>query len=177
MSAISVIIPLYNAEKFIRQCLISILASKILSTDTNSGGAGIPRNLGLESARGKGEGVTSVMTEPRHLPERVAKYIRGGFFRLPWGKFYRREFLTANDISFPQMKYSEDMVFCFKCLMLAENYVRIPNLTNIHRVMKTSTSRRNDSPATGIEIWIGVVVKVVSAIDKIMRDIKCHHEG
>lgn len=84
--AVSVIIPLYNAEKFIRQCLISVLASKfqdyevivvddcstdrsvvevekllphfdgrlkILHTDVNSGGAGVPRNLGLKSARGK----------------------------------------------------------------------------------------------------------------------------
>ena len=83
---ISVIIPCYNAEKFIRQCLISILASKftdyeviivddcstdktlaevknisehfgerlkIISTKKNSGGAGIPRNLGIKNSVGK----------------------------------------------------------------------------------------------------------------------------
>ncbi|MBR0060277.1 MAG: glycosyltransferase, partial [Selenomonadaceae bacterium] len=83
---ISVIIPMYNAEKFIRQCLISVLASKfkdyevivvddcskdklvaevekltahfdgrlkILSTAKNSGGAGIPRNVGIKNAAGK----------------------------------------------------------------------------------------------------------------------------
>ena len=83
---ISVIIPMYNAEKYIRQCLISVLASKfknyevlvvddcstdnsvaevrkllphfdgrlkLLSTEKNSGGAGIPRNIGIKNAAGK----------------------------------------------------------------------------------------------------------------------------
>ena len=83
---ISVIIPMYNAEKFIRQCLISVLSSKfkdyevivvddcskdnsvaevkkisayfdgrlkLLSTEKNSGGAGIPRNIGIKNAAGK----------------------------------------------------------------------------------------------------------------------------
>ena len=82
---ISVIIPLYNAEKYIRQCLISVLSSKfkdyevlvvddcstdnsvaevkklmphfdgrlkLLSTEKNSGGAGIPRNVGMQNAVG-----------------------------------------------------------------------------------------------------------------------------
>ena len=83
---ISVIIPLYNAEKFIRQTLISVLANKfadyevivvddcstdnsvaevekliphfesrlkIFHTEKNSGGAGVPRNIGIEHAAGK----------------------------------------------------------------------------------------------------------------------------
>lgn len=84
---ISVVIPMYNAERFIRQCLISVLSSKftdyevivvddcssdssvveveklvpyfkqgglqLFSTQTNSGGPGIPRNVGIKHATGK----------------------------------------------------------------------------------------------------------------------------
>lgn len=102
----------------------------------------------------------------------IKRYIQGEFLWLPWGKFYRREFLRVNDIKFIQSKYSEDMVFCFKCLMLAENYVRIPIITNIHRFIEGSTGRRQTEPLEGIEIWLEVVFKVIESMDNAMRDIK-----
>ena len=84
--AISVVIPLYNAEKYIGACLTSILNQtfqdfevivvddcstdsscaevenfmpkfgerlKLLHTEKNSGGAGVPSNIGIENSRGK----------------------------------------------------------------------------------------------------------------------------
>ncbi|MBR4382097.1 MAG: glycosyltransferase family 2 protein, partial [Selenomonadaceae bacterium] len=199
---ISVIIPLYNAEKFIRKCLISVLSSKfkdyevlvvddcstdssvaeaekllphfegrlkILSTEKNSGGPGIPRNVGIKNSAGKyitfvdnddfllptalgdffelaekfsadvihtekclifndkgdvnftwneisaqsdephDEFVGAPFMESRQLDERIRRYLRGKFFWLPWGKFFRRDFLTENKLDFPQMNFSEDM--------------------------------------------------------------------
>ena len=84
--AVSVVIPLYNAEKYIGACLTSILNQtfqdfevivvddcstdsscavvesfipkfgerlKLLHTEKNSGGAGVPSNIGIENSRGK----------------------------------------------------------------------------------------------------------------------------
>ena len=103
--AVSVIIPLYNAEKFIRQTLISVLASKfsdyevlvvddcstdnsvaevekllghfdgrlkIFSTDKNSGGAGVPRNVGLKNSSGKY--VTFVDNDDMILPNALGDF-------------------------------------------------------------------------------------------------------
>lgn len=254
--SVSVIIPLYNAEKYIRKCLISVLASKftdyevlvvndcstdnsveevkkllphfdgrlkILSTKKNSGGAGIPRNVGIKNAVGKyitfvdnddfimptalgeffelaeefqadvvhteqclvfndrgeisfkKEELFPYSTEPKSefvneptletddLSERINRYLRGKFFWLPWGKFYRRDFLVKNKIDFPQVKFSEDMVFCFKCMCLAEKYLRIPNVTNIHRIRKGSASKGFD-----LRTWLTVIIKVVTAIENFM---------
>ncbi|MBR2775398.1 MAG: glycosyltransferase family 2 protein [Selenomonadaceae bacterium] len=255
--SVSVIIPLYDAEKYIRQCLISVLASKftdyevlvvndcstdnsveevkkllphfdgrlkILSTKKNSGGAGIPRNVGIKNAVGKyitfvdnddfimptalGEffelaeefqadvvhtekclvfndrGETKfkweelgVQSDEPHdefvdvptletddLGERINRYLRGKFFWLPWGKFYRREFLIKNKIDFLQVRFSEDMVFCFKCMCLAEKYLRVPNITNIHRVLESSTSKQSYE----VRIALEVMTKVVAEVDKFM---------
>ena len=105
---ISVIIPLYNAEKFIRECLISVLASKfkdyevivvddcstdnslaevkkllphfdgrlkIFSTEKNSGGPGVPRNVGIKNSSGKY--VTFIDNDDMILPTGL-----GDFFEL-----------------------------------------------------------------------------------------------
>ncbi len=80
---ISVIVPMYNAEKYLRTCVDSILNQtftdfelilvddcstdktleiaksfsdpriKILQTEKNSGGPGVPRNMGIDAARGE----------------------------------------------------------------------------------------------------------------------------
>ncbi|MBR1646998.1 MAG: glycosyltransferase family 2 protein [Selenomonadaceae bacterium] len=258
---ISVIIPMYNAEKFIRQTLISVLASKfkdyevlvvddcstdssvaeaekllphfdgrlkILSTEKNSGGPGIPRNVGIKNSAGKyvtfvdnddfllptalGEffelaenfqadvihtekclifndrgkvdftwdevGVQSdephdefvdvPFMESKKLDERFRRYLRGKFFWLPWGKCFRRDFLLENKIEFPQVRFSEDMDFCFKCLCLAKKYLRVPNIANVHRVIQSSASMKGYS----LKISLEVITKILVDIDEFMSGIK-----
>jgi len=253
---ISVIIPLYNAENFIRQCLISVLASKfadyevlvvddcstdssvaevekllphfggrlkILSTEKNSGGPGVPRNIGIKNSAGKyvtfidnddmilptslenffelaenfqADAVHAVhafsfddadgknfsrddLTLRKDLSEdfvqfagldaenfsrRMKDYVVGKFLWMPWGKFFRRDFLLANRIDFPQIKFSEDFVFCFKCLCLAKNYLRVPLATNIHRIRRGSVSKKVTTSREGVRNWLGVVTSVVSIL-------------
>ena len=261
---ISVIIPLYNAEKFIRQCLISVLASKfqdyevlvvddgstdnsvaevkkllphfdgrlkIFLSEKNSGGAATPKNIGIKNAAGKyiifvdsddlilpttlekffdaaekfqaevvhtekflsfddtdkgdfkweelslkkydaGESVEVPTLEPKNLKERIERYCEGRFFWVPWGKLYRRDFLLKNKIDFPQMKTSSDMVFCFKCMCSAENYLRVPHVTNIYRIRKDSTSRRLLSSQEGVKMWLSVVTIGIESIDEFMNERK-----
>lgn len=257
---ISVIIPCYNAEKFIRQCLISVLSSKftdyevifvddcstdksvaeaekilphfdgrlkIISTEKNSGGAGIPRNLGIKSATGKYitfvdsddmilptalgnffevaeeynadvihtekfftfqdndfrrenlklqsnepyESLTEkIFAESKNLDERIKRYLEGKFFYVTWSKFYRRDFLIENKIEFPAMKLSEDMIFCFKCLCLAENYIRVPFVTNIHRLRKDSLSRNSFDTSEGTKMLIGVILNGLMILEEFIKE-------
>ena len=256
---ISVIIPMYNAEKFIRQCLISVLASKftdyevlvvddcstdnsvteveklaphfggrlkIFHTEKNSGGAGIPRNIGIKNSSGKyvmfidnddaflptaldnfftaaekfqadvvhtfrnfyfqddgGKNFNSAglellndpsndfSTTPRleteNLRERMKDYVDEKYFWLPWGKFFRRDFLIENKIDFPQVRFSEDMIFCFKCLCLAQKYLCVPFATIIHRICENSGGRGFDT-----RTWFFVTMKIVSVVDEFMDGIE-----
>ena len=265
--AVSVIIPLFNAEKYIRQCLISVLASefkdyevividdcstdnsvaevekllphfdgrlKIFSTEKNSGGAGVPRNVGIQNAAGKYitfvdnddlilptalgdffdtaeefqadviyaerfiifndndlksakprlysglpnfKFVEKPTLEPEDLTERIQRYVGGKFLWVPWGKFYRRDFLIENRIEFPQVRFSEDMVFSFECLCLAKKYLRVPNVTNIYRARKNSAAGNYN-----LKTWLLVTTKVVSVMEDFMskqeffqRNAEVHH--
>lgn len=262
---ISVIIPMYNAEKFLRQCLISVLSSKfadyevivvddcstdgsveeaekllphfdgrmkIISTEKNSGGAGAPRNLGIKSATGKyitfvdnddmllptalgdffevaekfqadvvhteknyifnddGTGkfnrqdlmlqsdephntlVEEVTAETKDFDEKIQRYVEGNFFWLPWGKLFRRAFLLENKIEFPQVKFSEDMLFCFKCLCLAENYIRVPFVANIGRVRHDSQSRHFIESDKGTNDWLSVILKLLQEVEVFLQSIQ-----
>ena len=254
---ISVIIPMYNAEKYIRQCLISVLSSKfadyevivvddcstdksveevekflhhfdgrlkILSTEKNSGGAGVPRNLGIKAAAGKyltfvdsddmllptalgnffevaekfqadvvhtekffvfeGEQfqreklrlqsnepvlTDSPMAETKNLSEKIQRYLEGKFFYVTWSKFYRRDFLLENKIEFPPMKLSEDLIFNFKCLFLAENYIRVPFAANIHRIRSGSISRGSFGTSEGTLMVLKVILQGVELLDGFMK--------
>ena len=257
---ISVIIPMYNVARFIRQCLISVLASKftdyevivvddcskdssvaetekllehfdgrlkILSTQTNSGGAGVPRNIGIEHATGKyicfldsddflwptalgdffdaaekfkadvvhtekffaftdkgnsnfrredlilrhdeaGDPVTEPTLEPKDLLERIRRCSEGRFLWMPWGKLYRRKFLTENEIDFPDMSFTEDLVFGFNCLLCAKNYLRVPFVTNIYRENQNSVSKKIMSSQDGVKLWLRSITDGLSLIAQFM---------
>ena len=75
-------------------------------------------------------------------------------------KMIRRSFLADSSIYFPDMKFSEDMVFCFECLFKAKNYVIVPEGNYVFRVISTSLSRSKKSSAkivTGLKSMLEIV--------------------
>ena len=59
-----------------------------------------------------------------------------------WSKLFKRDFLMLNDIKFPKIPYTEDMMFCIQCLLSAKRYVMIPDLVYVYRVRSSSTIHR-----------------------------------
>ncbi len=248
---VTVIIPMYNAEKYIGECLQSLVNQtfqnfdvlvvndcskdnsvvevqkflpkfegrlKIKTLPKNSGTSALPKNTGIQMARGKyvtfldsddyitptaleelfkiaeetdaeiihcshyftfkdGENEIETKTfqkkdfvdnptlEPLDIGERVKKFTELGF--LWWGcnKLIRRDFLIKNKIQFPTSKVWEDMVFAFQCIILAKNYVRVPNIFYYYRLRNDSLSHIPKTPATIMK----TLVNVVNCLDKFME--------
>lgn len=123
-------------------------------------------NLKLQNDPSKDFSATPYL-ETENFPERMKNYLADKYFWLPWGKFYRRDFLLANKIEFPQVRFSEDMLFNFKRLCLAKKYLCVPFATNIHRIRQKSAGRGFD-----MRTWFVVTTKIISAVNEFMSDLE-----
>lgn len=253
---ISVIIPVYNAEKYLSACLNSLLYQtftdfeviivddcstdaspavadnyleklggrlKVITMPTNTGNPSIPRNEGLRFSRGeyvyfmddddllvknaletlytcaetynadvvymnqgyllvndrckaatwdKGNySIDKPTLESNDLNERIKKFLQTNYGWAPWTKFLRRDFLIANKIDFPQVKISEDVLWTFKVICLAENFLRIPNQLYIYRSVENSWSHIKRKPSDEIKFWLDPMIKGLDYLDDFMDEL------
>ena len=85
-------------------------------------------------------------------------------------KMFRRSFLVDNNIYLSDMKFGEDMVFCFECLFKAKNYVMMPGGEYVYRVVPTSLTRGKKSSAyiiTALKSEMGAVQNMSRVLKEI----------
>ncbi|MBR1647465.1 MAG: glycosyltransferase [Selenomonadaceae bacterium] len=256
--AISVIVPVYNAEKYLPACLESILNQtftdfellvvddcstdssyvvaenylerfggrlKIISLPENTGSGAVPRNVGLDLSQGKyvyfmdaddflldtaleifcdyaetfqaeviytergfncvedifsQNLVESFWNPPKFASERptlytddlaarVEKFLNLAVGMPPWEKFFRRNFLVDNDIKFPAMRISEDIVWTFKIICTAKKILRVPTPLYVHRTNKISMTGRKRTPQDEIKFWLNPMINGIDCLNEFMN--------
>ena len=109
--------------------------------------------------------VDKITLETEKLEERINLYIKLRFFWYPWGKLFRRDLVIKNDIQFPNWPTADDTIFCFKCLCLAKNYVRIPDITYIYRLRDDSLTNKTLQVEKYLHRWLRIVVEGTAILD------------
>ena len=258
---ISVIIPVYNAEKYLGVCLESLLIQtlqdfeviivddcstdaspaiaesylekfggrlKIIYLEKNTGSGAVPRNEGLRFSRGEyvffmdaddliidnaletlyiaaekfqadvvymeqgflcgSEPIPSELVETfwnppeftvlephfetENFAERIQKFLKFAIGVPPWEKFLRRDFLIENKIIFPQMVISEDTVWTFKIVCLAEKFLRLPTALYVQRESADSMTRKSRLPEQELIFYLNPIINGLDCLDEFMTDIE-----
>ena len=266
---ISIIIPLYNAEKFIGEALDSILNQTfknfeviavddcstdnsvavvknyvekfsgrltLASMEKNSGCAPAPRNKGFLLSRGEyiffmdaddtltetaleemyalakeydadvvycekyymSTGVgeefkanihladSSIQKPPfvskpaiitNDLTERIKLLAERRFWVTPWQRLVSRKLLAENQITFPQIIGSDDVVWCFQVLCCAKRFLRVPNICYVRRMYGESFTKSQKSPNKFIRQWGDITIRGLKFADNFMSKLKFFQEN
>ena len=266
---VSIIIPMYNAEKFIGEALESILAQtlqnfevivvddcskdssykvvesyipkfdgrlKLLQMAKNSGSAPAPRNKGFLFSRGEyiffmdvddaftktaleemytlakdynadvvycekyymstgsgkefmkniypadtsiqyGDFVDKPTIISNDLAERLQELSERKFWVTPWQRLVSRELLTENNITFPEIIGSDDVVWCFQVLFCAKRFLRVPNSCYIRRMYDESFTKSKKPPNKHIRQWSDVTIRGLKFAANFMDRLKFFQEN
>ena len=111
------------------------------------------------------------MLDNENLLERLKNWVKWDYDWSTHTCFCKRDFLTMNQIYFPNMKTAEDVSFGFECLFQAQKYLRVPNVTYIIRPRLGSISRDNLNLEEHFRKRIGALNDGLNEFEKVMNKI------
>ena len=250
---VSVIIPMYNAEEYISECLDSLLAQTfrdfevivvddcstdnsvgivksyepkfkgrltLTKTEENSGSAAA-RNKGLSISRGEfiqfldaddmlsktalaelttlakeykaeivycekfysadengrnlvaetcqnGKSVSKPIFETEDLSKKVQQILEERYSMKSWNKFVRRNFITENEIFFPDLKTGGDNIWAQDLLFCAKRFLRVPNAVYIRRLSENLNLRSKKTPQQQIIAQLNPILLGLKSLNKSM---------
>ena len=97
--------------------------------------------------------------ESPNLIERTAKLCKNGYGWTAFSKFVKRDLLIENNIIFPDMRTSQDIVWVIEAIFCSKNILTVPNPLYIHRDNLTSNTRTKRTTEQHLHFYLDASVK------------------
>ena len=131
----------------------------------------IPSKLRLSAYIHTDSFVEEPTFETEDISARLEKFLQAKFLWTPWSKFMLKDFLTNNEIKFPELRISEDFVHTFKSLFLSKKWLRVPTPLYVQRKNTSSMTRKDRLPESEINFWVNPIITGLDILDEFMRGI------
>ena len=106
--------------------------------------------------------------ETDNLAQRYQKILQD-CYRIPqWRKFVRRKLIFEREIFFPNTRHADDVIWTYGLVFHAKKFLRVPNVTYIHRRRENSIMYKARTPQQAINFWLNPVFLGLKALDKLL---------
>ena len=92
--------------------------------------------------------------ESDDLAERAKKFCRNGYGWTAISKFVKRDVLIENEIIFPDMRTSQDIVWVIKLIFCSRKILTVPDPLYINRPNPTSNTSRKRTPEQHLHFYL-----------------------
>ena len=92
--------------------------------------------------------------ESDNLAERMTKISRNGVGWTAWEKFVRRDLIMENEIIFPDMRTSQDIIWVIEVFSCAKKILTIPETLYFHRANPTSNTGIKRTAAESLHFFM-----------------------
>lgn len=135
-------------------------------------------NLQIMGWQGRGPFVDKPTLETENIAERIEIFCQSRIGWPVWEKFFKRDLVIQNDITFPNLKASQDIVFTIQLLCYAEKFLRIPYPLYIYRRNNANSIcavKRSDEES--IKFWTDVNLQGLEFLANFLEKIKFFNEN
>ena len=108
---------------------------------------------------------------PDDIAERVKLWLNNDIHWTTWASFCKRDFWNINQIRFPIMPVSGDLLANFYSVCLAKKFLRVPNVTYIYRRHLDSASHNENDADKHFRKWLRNLTIGFKEFDKFMKRI------
>ena len=92
-----------------------------------------PENLERMGWQGRGPFVDKPTLDSENISERIEIFLQSRMGWPVWEKFFRRSLITENEIKFPNLKSSQDIIFTIELMCHAKKILRVPYPLYVYR--------------------------------------------
>lgn len=104
--------------------------------------------------------------ESENPAEKMLKFAQFKIGVTPWHKFVLRDFLVENDIQFPILKNSEDIVWSLKIFFLAKRILTVPSPLYVYRINSDSITRKARPLEETLNLFLDTIVEALKILDE-----------